>query len=48
MSVEFKPWPKIGRDNPFVVTITEKMDGTNACIIIKDGKWLTGEYNVNT
>ena len=36
--VEFKPWPKIGRENPFRVTITEKMDGTNACVIIKDGK----------
>lgn len=37
-SVEFKAWPKIGRDNPFSVTITEKMDGTNACIIIQDGE----------
>ena len=35
--VEFKAWPKIGRYNPFNVTITEKMDGTNACIIIEDG-----------
>ena len=34
---EFKPWPKIKRDNPFNVTITEKIDGTNACIIIEDG-----------
>ncbi len=34
---EFKSWGKIPRDNPFVVTITEKMDGTNACIIIEDG-----------
>ncbi len=34
--VEFKPWPKIKRDNPFTVTITEKMDGTKSCIIIKD------------
>jgi hypothetical protein len=37
-SVEFKPWPKIGRINPFKVTITEKIDGTNACIIIRDGE----------
>jgi len=35
--VEFKAWPKIGRDNPFNVTITEKIDGTNACVIIQDG-----------
>jgi len=38
MTVEFKGWPKIGRDNPFSGTITEKIDGTNACIIIQDGK----------
>lgn len=38
MSVEFKAWAKIPRDNPFKVTITEKMDGTNACIIIIDGE----------
>ena len=36
--VEFKAWEKIGRDNPFGVTITEKIDGTNACIIIQDGE----------
>ncbi len=36
--VEFKPWPKITRINPFKVVITEKMDGTNACIIIDGGK----------
>ena len=35
--IEFKAWPKIGRDDPYTVTITEKMDGTNACIIIEDG-----------
>lgn len=40
MSVEFKAWEKITRENPFNVTITEKMDGTNACIIIKDGEIL--------
>ena len=37
MSVEFKEWPSIPRENPFKVTITEKIDGTNACIIIQDG-----------
>ena len=36
-NVEFKAWEKIPRENPFTVTITEKMDGTNACIIIQDG-----------
>jgi len=36
--VDFKAWPKIPRENPFNVTITEKIDGTNACIIIKDGE----------
>ena len=35
--VEFKAWPKIGRISPFKATITEKIDGTNACIIIQDG-----------
>ncbi len=36
--VQFKAWEKIPRENPFNVTITEKMDGTNACIIIQDGE----------
>jgi len=36
--VEFKSFGKIPRDNPFSATITEKIDGTNACIIIEDGK----------
>ena len=36
--VVFKPWEKIPRENPFKATITEKMDGTNACIIIQDSK----------
>lgn len=38
MTAEFKAWEKIGRDNPFTVTITEKIDGINACIIIQEGK----------
>jgi len=37
-NVEFKSWEKIPRENPFTVTISEKIDGTNACIIIADGK----------
>ena len=36
-NVEFKSWGKIPRDNPFNVTITEKIDGTNACVIIQGG-----------
>lgn len=36
--IEFKPWPKIKRDNPFNVTITEKINGTNGCIVIQDNK----------
>jgi hypothetical protein len=35
---EFKAWDKISRENPFKVTITEKIDGTNACVIIEGGK----------
>ena len=38
MTVEFKAFPKISRDNPFKATISEKIDGTNACIIIQEGK----------
>lgn len=36
--IEFKPWEKIPRENPFNATISEKIDGTNACIIIIDGE----------
>lgn len=38
VEVEFKAWPKIGRENPFMVTISEKIDGTNACVIIQNGE----------
>ena len=38
MTVEFKKWESIPRENPFKVTITEKIDGTNGCIIIQDGE----------
>lgn len=34
---EFKPWPKIPRPKGNMITISEKIDGTNACIIIQDG-----------
>ena len=37
-AAEFKAWEKIPRENPFKATITEKIDGTNACIIISDGE----------
>jgi|SRR5881398_3241487 len=33
--VEFKPWPKIARFNRDI-TITEKIDGTNAAVIVSD------------
>lgn len=34
VGVEFKPWPKIKRKTPFNVRITEKINGTNGCIVI--------------
>lgn len=37
MMIEFKEFPKITRENPFFVTITEKIDGTNACVIVEGG-----------
>jgi hypothetical protein len=37
--MEFKAWPKIPRLENEVYTITEKIDGTNACVIItEDGQ----------
>ncbi len=36
--VEFIAWPKIPRGQLENVTITEKIDGTNACVIIKGGE----------
>lgn len=48
---EFKPWPKIARWSREVI-ITEKIDGTNACVHITDNgeviagsrsRWLTEE-----
>lgn len=36
--MDFVKWPKIKRDNPFNVTITEKIDGTNACVIVENGE----------
>ena len=37
MSIEFQAWPKIPRGQNEQITITEKLDGTNACIVIQDG-----------
>lgn len=34
-TVEFQPWPKIARLNR-EITVTEKIDGTNAAIVIAD------------
>lgn len=33
MSVDFRPWPKIPRLNRGIL-VTEKIDGTNACVVI--------------
>jgi hypothetical protein len=34
MPLEFAAWPKIARWKNEVMTITEKIDGTNACVVI--------------
>ena len=36
--MEFVAWPKIPRHTGTNVVISEKMDGTNACIVIEDGE----------
>lgn len=37
--MEFKPWPKTPRLNGASMVITEKIDGTNACVVItEDGE----------
>lgn len=36
--VGFKPWPKIPREKGNIITITEKIDGTNACLIVMNGE----------
>lgn len=38
MGIEFKAWPKIQRLDKNTVTITEKIDGTNACVIVDNGQ----------
>ena len=39
----FRKWPKIPRTNPFRATITEKIDGTNSCIMIEEA--ITGSIS---
>lgn len=41
---EFIPWPKIPRFNRNVI-ITEKIDGTNACVIIEEAETLPLDQN---
>ncbi len=37
---EFKAWPKIPRFNHFNIRVTEKIDGTNACVYVgPDGEF---------
>lgn len=36
--VEFKTWPKIPRLQKVNMTITEKIDGTNSCVIVENGE----------
>lgn len=38
---DFKPWPKIARLNRGMV-VTEKIDGTNACVYVSDDKKVVG------
>lgn len=38
MEIEFKAWPKIPRGDSSTMLVTEKMDGTNSCVIVQDGK----------
>ena len=38
VKAEFQEWPKIPRAVLGNVVITEKMDGTNACVIIENGE----------
>lgn len=35
--IEFKPWSKIPRGGTETVVISEKLNGTNSCIIIQEG-----------
>jgi RNA ligase-like protein len=42
---EFKPWGKTPRWNGLGVTITEKLDGTNALVCVQDGRVYAGSRN---
>lgn len=37
-NVEFRAWAKIPRDKGGAITITEKIDGTNGCIVVNEGQ----------
>lgn len=37
-TAKFIAWPKIPRSHGAMITITEKLDGTNACIVIEEGE----------
>lgn len=36
MTPEFRPWPKITRLSKTAVVITEKLDGTNGCVVVAE------------
>lgn len=40
----FKKWPKIPRLENEVFHITEKIDGTNGCVVIRPCSWMTDIY----
>jgi hypothetical protein len=42
MTIDFTPWPKIPRINQEEITITEKIDGTNAAVGIREIETLDG------
>lgn len=45
--IEFQPWPKTPRLSAGDVVITEKIDGTNACVVI-DPEPLLGDWEAGT
>ncbi len=46
LDTSFHPWPKTPRWSKEMVTITEKLDGTNAqLLLLPDGQWKAGSRN---
>lgn len=45
MTVEFKPYPKTPRLANVLCEITEKIDGTNGCILVDEGYIAAGSRN---